>query len=144
MQSLTVPGDLESLGSIADFIRKVSATAGLDKKTFYHLRLAVDEIATNAILHGYRKAGVAGDIKLTADIKDDTLTILLEDTAPAYDPLETHTEAQDALDEALEERPVGGLGVYLAIKSVDHFQYERVHGRNRNIFVMKRKQPRAE
>jgi anti-sigma regulatory factor (Ser/Thr protein kinase) len=135
---------LESLSSIADFIREVSTTAGLDKKTFYNLRLAVDEIATNVILHGYQKAGVAGDIKLTADIEDDTLTILLEDTAPAYDPRETHTEAQDALDETLEERPVGGLGIYLALKSVDQFRYERIHGRNRNFFVMNRKQPRAE
>jgi serine/threonine-protein kinase RsbW len=35
----------------------------------------------------------------------------------------------------MEQRPIGGLGVFLAIRGVDQFQYERVGDRNRSIFT---------
>jgi anti-sigma regulatory factor (Ser/Thr protein kinase) len=144
VHSLTVPAVLDSLAAIADFVRKASVAAGLDKKALYNLRLAVDEIATNVILYGFEKAGLAGDITVMADIRDDTLMICLEDTASPYDPRGVTTEAQDALDKPLEERPMGGLGIFLALKSVDQFHYERAHDRNRNIFVMNRQRLSGE
>jgi anti-sigma regulatory factor (Ser/Thr protein kinase) len=38
----------------------------------------------------------------------------------------------------LAERPIGGLGIFLAMENVDRFDYEFVGGRNRNIFFVKR------
>lgn len=138
MDALTVPAGLDSLAAIADYLRAAAAAAGLDKQAFYKLRLAVDEIATNIISHGYGKAGLIGDIVLRADIDDAALTITLEDRGPPYDPRSEITEAQGALDKALEERPIGGLGIFLALRSVDDFHYEYTGGCNRNIFVMRR------
>jgi anti-sigma regulatory factor (Ser/Thr protein kinase) len=40
-----------------------------------------------------------------------------------------------------EQRKIGGLGVYLALGSVDRFCYERVGDRNRNVLVMNRRPP---
>jgi anti-sigma regulatory factor (Ser/Thr protein kinase) len=138
MQSLTVPGKLESLGAIAEFVQSAASQAGLSKKTAYNLRLAVDEIATNVVVHGYQEAQMEGEVTVTADVDDQRLTIALEDTAGPFDPTDSRTPAQEALERPLEERPVGGLGVYLALSSVDEFVYERVGERNRNIFIMRR------
>jgi len=133
--SSTVPATLDSLGAIAEFVMAAAASAGLDKRASYHLRLAVDEIATNIIVHGYVKAGLQGGLKLGADIDDRTLTISIEDNGVAFNPLQAPVPDTDL---PLEERPIGGLGVYLAIRSVDEFLYEHVGNRNRTIFRMHR------
>jgi serine/threonine-protein kinase RsbW len=134
MESLIVPGKLYSLRTIADYVLNAAKTAGLEKKASYNLRLAVDEIATNIIIHGYEEAGCEGNVNLQANLDEKSLTIILEDTGVRYDP--TKKDPQDDLDLPLEERKIGGLGVYLAIQGVDQFSYARVGDRNRNIFVV--------
>ena len=52
MDGLTVGATLESLSAIGAFIRDAAAEAGLDSRAAYRLRLAVDEMATNIIVHG--------------------------------------------------------------------------------------------
>jgi anti-sigma regulatory factor (Ser/Thr protein kinase) len=138
MESLTVPGILDSLDAIAKYVIAVAAAAGLDKKASYKLRLAVDEIATNIIVHGYQEAGREGLLDLQADINEHALTILVEDTGLAFDPSEKVFLEEGALDQPLEVRPMGGLGIYLAFQGVDKFVYEKAGTRNRNIFVVNR------
>ena len=104
-----MPGKLESLDEVGAFIMGTAEDAGLDKRKAYKLRLAVDEITTNAIVHGYQEAGIEGDITIEAVDSPEDLTIYLYDTGQAYDPDEAvdHTDIQ----KPMEERNIGGLGV---------------------------------
>lgn len=136
MDALTVPATLESLDPIVQYVLAAAAAAGLDRKASYRLRLAVDEIATNIVTHGYAEAHLSGDVVVSADIDDQTLTVILEDWAPRYDPREK--EDPDHLGKPLHERPIGGLGVFLVFESVDEFAYEYRDKKNRNILIMKR------
>ncbi len=138
MEPLTVPGNLDSLEAIAQYLIAAAAEAGLSKKASYKLRLAVDEIATNIIVYGYEEANCEGVLDLRADIDEQSLTISIEDTGLAFDPLEKLPLEEETLDQPLEERPIGGLGLYLAIKGVDKFSYERMGESNRNILVVNR------
>lgn len=138
MEALTLPGKLDSLSAIAKYVMEASQSAGLNKKTAYKLRLAVDEIATNIITHGYEEAGLEGKIELSGILKESNLTICLEDTGARYDPYEMAGVEAEELKKGLEERQIGGLGVYLAIQGVDQYFYERVGDKNRNIFVVNR------
>lgn len=138
METLTVPGTIDSLGAIASYVKRVASIADLNHKAAYKLRLAVDEIATNIITHGYEKAGLTGQIYLRADIDDSSLTLAIEDTGVTYDPKQKKTLQKVDLNQVLEKRDLGGLGIYLALEGVDEFRYERVDNRNRNIFVMHR------
>ena len=58
----------------------------------------------------------------------DAVSLEIHDQAPAFNPLET---APPDLDVPLDERPAGGLGLYLARSVVDGMEYERVGGENR-------------
>ena len=136
MEFLSLPSRLDVLDDIGRFVLTAAEQAGIEKKRAYRLRLAVDEIATNIISYGYERAGISGNIDITAAATDDALTIILEDSAPPFNPID-HPEPED-LESPLEERQIGGLGVFLAIRNVDVFEYEHVGGRNRNIFVVKR------
>lgn len=137
MEPITVAGKLEVLGTIGSYVLAAAAEAGLDKKKTYKLRLAVDEIATNSIVHGYDETGNTGDLRVSASLTPKTLTIILEDTAPYFDP-RTLREKPDHIDKAIEDRPIGGLGVYLTLQGVDKFDYEYVPPYNRNIFIVSR------
>lgn len=136
MEPLIVSGSLESLGAIAKYVMAAAAAAGLDKKATYSLRLAVDEIASNIIIHGYQEAGREGALICQAVLDEQTVTITLEDTGIPYDS--TQHPSLDCLHLPLEQREIGGLGVYLAYQGVDQFLYERDGDRNRNIFVVNR------
>ncbi len=136
MKSITVPGSLDSLEVIRRHVQEAAENAGLDRDSSYRLCLAVDEVATNIITHGYSEAGLAGEVEVEAGMDAENLTISLGDTGTAFDP---RTAVQPDVDLPAEARGVGGLGVYLAIRNVDGFRYERDAGRNRNVFIMKRR-----
>lgn len=134
MPVLRVRADLPSLDAIGEYLGRVAAAAGLDRQTAYRLRLAVDEIATNVVVHGYRKAGQEGELELESTTDAETLTVFLYDTAPPFDPLSAPTPDVTA---PLADRSVGGLGVYLARRNVDRLGYERVGDRNRTAFTVR-------
>jgi anti-sigma regulatory factor (Ser/Thr protein kinase) len=136
METLTVQADLDSLTKIAQYVKQSSEIANLDKKTAYKLRLAVDEIATNIIIHGYQEAGKEGNISITEKIENQKLIITLEDTADYFDPQEQIIPESQNIDKPIEERPIGNLGIYLAIDGVDQFLYERKENINYNTFIV--------
>lgn len=138
MESLTVPGTIHSLSAIAEYAKQAASLANLTPQAAYKLRLAVDEVATNIIIHGYEKAGRTGEIYLHADMDDRNLTLAIEDTGVLYNPTQKATLEPEYFNQKLETREVGGLGVYLVLESVDEFYYQQIDDRNRNVFVMHR------
>lgn len=141
MEPLTLSGHPDNLGDSLSKLRKyvteVSNQAGLEAQAMHRLRLAVDEIAANIIMYGYADANPAGLIEVITTLEEGRLTIMLEDTGVPYDPRQR--DLPDNFDEPLETREIGGLGVFLAFRNVDEFDYQRVGNHNRNIFVMYRR-----
>ncbi len=136
-----LPATLDALSRLGQYVKDASEKAGLDRQAAYNLRLAVDEIATNIIVHGYEEAGLTGDILVQGKLNDGEITIAVEDSGTPFDPLAKKLPTEEDLARPLEERPIGGLGIYLVLKGVDKFAYERSGNRNRNIFTMKRRLP---
>ena len=136
MDPLTVAGSLESLSAIRDYVDRAAAAAGLDRRANYRLRLAVDEIATNIVNYGYERANRSGEILVRATVDDAWLSVALEDSGIPYDP--TQAAPPPDLDDPLEDRRIGGLGIFLTQIGVDDFRYEHRDGRNVNVFSMRR------
>jgi serine/threonine-protein kinase RsbW len=136
MEAVTVPGILDSLKTIRDYLKDAAEAVGLDKKASYNLRLAVDEIATNSILYGYGGGAPDKTLKLWAEIDEEALTVFLEDEGMPYDPRQA--PPPDDPTTPLEERRGGGWGVHFAVEGVDEFTYEWVGGRNRTMFMVYR------
>ena len=140
VDSIVVSGDPNelsaSLSTIRSYVISASQAADLDKQAANRLRLAIDEVATNIIEYGYGQSGLQGSVKLSATIDADKLVLTLEDTAIAFDPHQH--ELPTNFDAPPTERPIGGLGVFLAMKNVDAWDYEYVNNSNINRFTMKR------
>ena len=134
LEPLTIPGRAEMLSQLLDYVAWVATAVGLGEQGIYRLSLAVDEIATNVVLHGYAEAGRQGELTIWASAEDERLRVFLEDTGRPFDPRQV--PQPDNLDRPLEERPDGGLGIYLALWGADSLHYEQASGRNRTTFVM--------
>ena len=133
-EPLIVPGSLDSLQAISDYIERAANKAKLDEKRRYLLKLATDEIATNIVVHGYIEAKLKGDIQVQIELTEEYLRITLIDSGEEYNPL--LEKLPEDLEKTLEERAVGALGVYLALKAVDKFDYLRDEQWNKNIFTI--------
>lgn len=142
LEPLTIPGEPDYLSRLLDYVTWAAAAFGLDESALYRLALAVDEIATNIVLHGYRDAGHRGDLTLWAESSADRLIVYLEDSGRPFDPREAPHPTD--LDRPLEERRDGGLGIFLALWGVDSIHYEQVDGRNRTTFIMERPNETAD
>jgi anti-sigma regulatory factor (Ser/Thr protein kinase) len=137
MDALLLPASLDSLDAIRRYVEAAAAAAGLAPHPTYHLKLAVDEIATNIIIHGYEENGLTGNVTIRAEVNDD-LEVIVEDSGPPFDPRSRDLPDADDLAAPLEDRDIGGLGLYLAFHGVDDFKYERRGDKNLNTFIMRR------
>jgi serine/threonine-protein kinase RsbW len=117
-RSLRVDADVRSLADVRDFVRQAAADADAPINCVGDLVQAVDEAATNAIVHGYD--GAPGWIEVSAEMDGDEFVVHLEDTAPQYDP--TSVPEPDLTVPPLS-RPPGGMGVHLIRACTDTMTY---------------------
>jgi serine/threonine-protein kinase RsbW len=96
-------------------------------KAMYLVPLAIEEIVTNCINYGYDDAG-EHTIEITLTVADHTLTLTVVDDGHEFDPL---ARPAPNLTLAVEERPIGGLGIHLLRNLTDAMSYERRDGLNR-------------
>ncbi|MEU8517014.1 ATP-binding protein [Kitasatospora sp. NPDC048722] len=134
MTALRLPAALDSLDELARYVLAFAVRAGLPPEAAYRLRLAVDELATNAVLHGYR--GRDGELRITTGMDAQTAWIRLEDDAPPFDPGAARPDPHIGLP--LAQRPIGGLGIHLALIALDDYQHTRTDGHNTSLLVIRR------
>ena len=128
---LTIPSEVGRLAELRQFVRQSSAAFGVGRPATDDMVQAVDECATNVIVHGYRGAG--GELHVEVERTDDELVVRLGDQAPAFDP--TSVPEPD-LELPLERRPPGGMGVHLARRLTDAMHYRRT-GRGNELTLIK-------
>lgn len=129
--------DLDALDQIRNLLSVANEEVGLDKKKLYRLLLAVDEIATNIINYGYiEKGNLEGFFDLELNFQGKQFVVTLIDSAAKFDPFLHTTPSKENLELPLEERPIGGLGIMMAQKSVDEYKYEFSDNKNRNVFIV--------
>ena len=123
---------LESLEDFRGFIKEHCAVVpGVTDEILYDIQLAVDEACTNIISHGY--AGMdPGSIILDLDIDTDRITISLTDFGHAFEPSSTPMPDVDA---PIEERELGGFGLFFIQQSMDEIDYQVTEDGNKMILT---------
>ena len=133
LESVRVPAELERLAHVRAVLRRFTAGCGASSSCTDDLVQAVDEAATNAIVHGYR--GAPGWIDLTAACVGDRIVVTLEDTAPTFDP--AAVPEPDTTIPPDRRRP-GGMGVHLMRIGTDSIEHRPRPGGG-NILTMTRR-----
>ena len=139
MLELTLPATTGSLDKIITFVDDLSRAGGLSAVRAGRLRLAVEELVTNSITHGYGSTrGPWNEIMLEGCVEPFEVWLRLSEDAPPFDPTRSH--APQDLDKPLAERTPGGLGLFLARQAVDRMAYDYSQGRN-HVTVWVRREP---
>jgi serine/threonine-protein kinase RsbW len=129
---LTRSAHLESLHDFREFIKgHCSGIPGVTHESLYDIQLAVDEACTNIISHGY--AGMdPGSIILDLDIDPNRIVVTLTDFGHSFEPSSTPVPDVNA---PIEERELGGFGLFFIQQSVDEMDYQVTEDGNTMILT---------
>jgi serine/threonine-protein kinase RsbW len=112
---------IEDLNTIYSFLDGCLDQLNIDPSTAYDIQLAVAELVTNSLVHGYPEQH--GWIGLVLDKDDSKIKVILRDHAPNFDP--NTAEVPDPML-PLEKRCFGGYGIYLTRQVVESLTYQPI------------------
>jgi serine/threonine-protein kinase RsbW len=122
---IEIEGTMRSLTVIQHFVEAMLKRLDIADPPAYDIRLAVDEMATNIVKHAYREK--PGRIWVACYRLDDEFHVVLKDEGQPFDP--SAVPLPD-LTSGLEERNVGGLGIYFARRVMTRMSHEYKDGKN--------------
>lgn len=129
---LEVTSKIDNLPIIGDFIAKNMMKITADPATVLHVQLAVDEASTNIIKYAYGEE--EGWLKLVMELQGNELIITLINWGKPFDPT---TIPPPDLNATLEDRKIGGLGMYFIRRMMDEVNY--TFNTKDNRLIMKKK-----
>jgi len=131
---ITRSAELESLSIFREFIEKAcKQNKRIDDHICYDLKLAVDEACTNIITHGY--AGMnPGSIILSLEMEPNKVVVTITDFGHPFEPREASAPDVEA---GLEDRTMGGFGLFFIYQTMDEINYETTVDGNRLTFIKK-------
>ena len=134
MATLRVPAELEQYEIVEDFILDHLPVGNHSTDDMLAFRLAAEEIFMNIVSYAYGPTG--GDMVVTCEVDDNThsMTVKFSDEGKQFNPLEM---GEPDLDAPLEERDIGGLGIFLTTMHMDDVTY--TYENNTNNLTMMRK-----
>lgn len=111
---LRVPAELDRLAEVRQLVRETTRAAGASQDCVDDVCQAVDEAATNTIIHGY--AGSPGWVEVAVVVDGPDVVVTLEDDAPPFDP---RTRAEPDMSVSALVRGPHGMGVHLMRLATD-------------------------
>jgi sigma-B regulation protein RsbU (phosphoserine phosphatase) len=134
-RSLTLTNNVQDVPQLAAFVEGVCEETGFDASTAMQINLALEEAVVNIMNYAYPQ-GTFGNINIKAQANDVRLKFIITDSGSPFDP----TVKEDAdITLSAEERPIGGLGIFLVRQLMDSINYERIDGQN--ILTLRKKLP---
>lgn len=124
--TLHIKNELGQLALVYTFIERETACAGLNESLQKQVKLALEEAVTNVILYAYPDKKDQ-DISIDLCVVDGKLKIDITDSGLLFNPLEKDTPD---LTLSADERPIGGLGIFLVTQLMDDVRYSCPAGKN--------------
>lgn len=128
MEQLTIEATVDNLPRVTEFIVSSLEEMNCKPKILLQMELVIEELFVNVAHYAYRpdvgKCTVQKEIE-TSPPRSITMTLI--DSGIPYNPLE-HEDPDTSL--GVEEREIGGLGIFLVKKNVDEISYIYKDGQN--------------
>lgn len=121
MRIVKLTARLENLHELLAFITGMARDMGLSVETQNRLELVAEEALVNIIKHAYPSTPGEVEVRLSAGA-GPSLIAEIRDSGVAFDPLQ---KPDPDISAGLEERKVGGLGVFMMHKMSDRIAYRR-------------------
>lgn len=129
----TFEGQLELLPAIHDFVDGATAGLELNYDDAFACRLAADEAATNAFEHAY--GGLPGKVEVAILLDGQDIVLVVRNWGRPFDP---DSVPSPQIDKPLDERQMGGLGIFLMRRFMHDVSFE-FHPVAGNTITMRRR-----
>ncbi|MBO7186356.1 MAG: ATP-binding protein [Alistipes sp.] len=123
---IVLRNNIEEIARMQGFIDELVAELCLTAEDAFNIHLALEEAVSNVIMYAFPE-GEQHDITLTVRHVDDTLIFRVIDAGQEFDPT-LQPDADVTL--SLEQRPIGGLGIFLIRRIMQRVEYHRIDGNN--------------
>lgn len=127
MKEITFEAKVEKLNDLFSFINQELENAGCTKKALMKIDLAAEELFVNIANYAYDSDEGHAVIRMETDKSASRVEITFIDEGIPYNPLE---KENPDISLSAEERPIGGLGIYLVKKRMDDVTYRFEDGKN--------------
>lgn len=137
--SMIFTNSMDIVSEIPAAVNRIGTRFLLDAEATGRLCLMLEEALVNVVSYAY-PAGESGEIEVVAtsgmpEEDSEEVTVEIIDGGVPFDPTAAATPDTEA---SLEERPIGGLGIYLIRSLASRVDYRRDNGRNHFSFTLKR------
>ena len=117
---------LSSLAAIMSYIRSEAIRCGMGEKALSKLELACEEAVVNIISYAYPQK--KGELFIQCAKEGHRFEITMRDQGLPFNSIDAEVNPQ--IDKPLDERRIGGLGIYLIRKAIDEASYQRIGDEN--------------
>ena len=131
---IEILADVKYLATVGEFIRNNAEIAGFSRQDADSIELALDELVSNAIDHGYENQS-EGKVKITLGVDTDKITIILEESGRLFNPLNVKEPNKDA---PIEERKIGGLGLFIVKDIMDEVYFDIIDDKIKRFTLIKK------
>jgi len=131
-KQFVIENQVEELSSLAEKIEKIAEEWEISPALAMNMNLVIEEALSNIIFYAFTDKN-KHEIKVLVSIENNTLTIKITDDGIPFNPLE---HEKPDINLPAEERPVGGLGIFLMSQIMDEMHYNRKG--NENILTLKK------
>ena len=125
--------ELTHLAAIREFVVDTSRSLGADELAVRDLQLAVDEVCSNSVRHGY--GGREGQIEVTVERVGQSIKVVARDWGRAFDPEQVPLPDPGL---PLEQRSLGGLGLFIVRQVMDEVRFEFSDSHGNSVTMVRR------
>ena len=134
MKELTIKALVENVPVVTAFVDEELEGVNCPMKVQYQIDVAVDEVFSNIAMYAYEPAQGDATIRVEIDRNARVVSITFFDSGIPFNPMDRE-EPDTSL--SVEEREIGGLGIFIVRKSMEEILYEYKNGQN--ILCIKKK-----
>ncbi len=127
MSELTLEAKVENLDEVLAFVDKILEELDCSPKAQMQIDVSVEELFVNIANYAYAPGTGPATIRVTKQNDPAGVAITFIDSGVPYNPL---AKKDPDITLSAEERQIGGLGIYMAKKSMDSIEYEYTDGQN--------------
>jgi serine/threonine-protein kinase RsbW len=131
---LTIDANGDEVRRASDWLHAACRRHDVPEELVERLDLCLNEVLANVIVHG-GSAALSAPVKLVLETRFDEgcgkAGVTVSDAGAAFDPLSVPARTQP---QALDEAPLGGLGLVMIRRCSDWLDYRNEQGRNHLTF----------
>ena len=131
-RKLSLHNDIRETPKIADFMDDIVGETGIDMGLASSLNLALEEAVVNVMNYAYPKHQT-GNIYIEAYAEESHIQFIITDNGIPFDPTQ---ESEPDITASIEDRSIGGLGIFLVTHLMDKVEYKREN--DKNILTLKK------